>query len=349
MKCAYVDSWPSGVEPEETAKRTRSMTAIYGLERLRSILPDDEHVIYPIKHSNDLCNTVLRGAVYAVHIVGADFVEARPDALSLFAELTHWIARYHYQSFIQRYLRIPEHQNMPQELSNRASVVVEYLLVGPSLPVQFNGAKLEEEYDVSIPSTDPNESLDLKRSIHVNSKLVMISSTYDTCTISTGAQDGQSSSLSTTPSFYMLYHPGIWGYDSWKPTLRYIQERCRCTLHHNQQGETEGDLCNSIINHHRTPPVFVTSFNEFEADDDCECIDEILTNSNRLGEANGEDSGSGKPLTIRWLFKPIQNPFASRVMRPSHGIEGRVCMENSFIQCFQGADVYSDEVGIMTR
>mmetsp|Transcript_9832 Transcript_9832/g.18470 ORF Transcript_9832/g.18470 Transcript_9832/m.18470 type:complete len:227 (-) Transcript_9832:1338-2018(-) len=90
-----------------------------------------------------------------------------------------------------------------------------------------------------------------------------------------------------------LFDAGIWGYDSWKPTLIKLCEN--------------NDL-----------PVVVTSYNEWEADDDHDSISSALEHNERLC----------------WKWQPEKNPYGSLRHRPS-GIEGRTCADNNYWQCFK--------------
>ena len=100
---------------------------------------------------------------------------------------------------------------------------------------------------------------------------------------------------------YILYNAGVWGYDSWAPTIR------------------------ALVN--ARAPTIVTSYNEFEAEDDNDAIDEAVA-------GNGKSASS----SIRWLWRPSKNPSAS-VVRRSAGLDShpdRMCASNEFWQCFVG-------------
>jgi len=90
-----------------------------------------------------------------------------------------------------------------------------------------------------------------------------------------------------------LFNAGIWGYDSWIPTLEYIFKK--------------------------GIPVIITSYNEFEADDDFDTLNEALY-----------------PKQWVVLKAPESNPYRSDASRDS-GIEGRQCVENSYWMIIAGS------------
>ncbi|KAF0711812.1 Aste57867_5070 [Aphanomyces stellatus] len=95
-----------------------------------------------------------------------------------------------------------------------------------------------------------------------------------------------------SPSAVFCFNAGVWGYDEWLPTFQHM-------------------MCEDAA-----LPILVTSYNEFEAVDDADAIDDMEG-----------------PWVWRWQQEP--NPFASLTPRSSQNtIANRVLHENAYWQCF---------------
>jgi hypothetical protein len=92
---------------------------------------------------------------------------------------------------------------------------------------------------------------------------------------------------SACPLAVFCFDAGVWGYDSWLPTLS-VAVACS--------------------------PVIITSYNGEEAADDLDTLEDALENG-RLALASGG--------TIQWSWGPEKNPFGSRHLRQSATIEGK--------------------------
>jgi hypothetical protein len=101
------------------------------------------------------------------------------------------------------------------------------------------------------------------------------------------------------PHFMISYNSGIWGYDSWKPTLQAM---------------------NNILPF--KTPFIITSYTLLEAEDDTEVIQEIFRDLNK-NEETDKHKGS-------MMWGPTTNPFGSRKLRKTVTNPGnRPYFENS--------------------
>mmetsp|Transcript_20341 Transcript_20341/g.30787 ORF Transcript_20341/g.30787 Transcript_20341/m.30787 type:complete len:261 (+) Transcript_20341:271-1053(+) len=112
------------------------------------------------------------------------------------------------------------------------------------------------------------------------------------------------------PNLIVCFNAGVWGYDTWKPTLKYAAMCMKC-------------------------PTVVTSYTQLEAEDDEDCIAEYLE------EFNEEYRTSQlQPLLIidgivEWKWRAEKNAFygAKRMSRSREAL-GKVYQENAYWQCF---------------
>mmetsp|Transcript_28778 Transcript_28778/g.37793 ORF Transcript_28778/g.37793 Transcript_28778/m.37793 type:complete len:270 (-) Transcript_28778:71-880(-) len=104
------------------------------------------------------------------------------------------------------------------------------------------------------------------------------------------------SRLFQNPIAAFCFNAGVWGYDSWEPTLKFLIFQMKC-------------------------PTIITSYNELEAEDDEEAIETMFQEANHDG-------------TFQWHWKAELNPFCSQLHRPSQSFEGRILIENHHWQCF---------------
>jgi hypothetical protein len=103
-------------------------------------------------------------------------------------------------------------------------------------------------------------------------------------------------SLGVRPDFIILFNAGLWGYESWIPTLRAISK-----------------MHQSIV--------LVTSYTFEEAEDDFDTI------------VSACEDGS---CTLDWKWEPENNPHRSNIpLKRLTASEGRVYYDNGAWQCFQ--------------
>ena len=100
------------------------------------------------------------------------------------------------------------------------------------------------------------------------------------------------------PDAVFCFNAGIWGYDTWRPTLRMVMLK--------------------------GAPLVVTSYTFQEAEDDEDVIAEEMVLA-RLDKNNGNTAGS-RPS---WAWRAERNPFGSSLEIPSFHA-GKVLRENSF-------------------
>jgi hypothetical protein len=116
----------------------------------------------------------------------------------------------------------------------------------------------------------------------------------------------------SAPHLLLAYHPGFWGYDTWKPTLEFL----RTTKEH-------GHI-----------PFVVTSYTLLEAEEDEVVLQEMLLSEG--GSSNNEDNDhTAKNRKKRVIWSPEYNPFASQMKRPTAtAVPGEEYRENSAWQAW---------------
>ncbi|RLN65220.1 hypothetical protein BBJ29_007656 [Phytophthora kernoviae] len=93
------------------------------------------------------------------------------------------------------------------------------------------------------------------------------------------------------PDLVVCFNAGIWGYDQWLPAIRLVLNEVRV-------------------------PLLVTSYNENEAGDDEDVLDELMPS--------------------RWLWRPEKNPRGANTPRATNNKDGSVLKENDYWMCLSG-------------
>ena len=91
------------------------------------------------------------------------------------------------------------------------------------------------------------------------------------------------------PDVALLFHPGLWGYATWRASLRALLAR--------------------------GSPTVVTSYTPQEAE-----LDALAVGAALLGEADADDddkAAAAAEARLRWFWRPEANPHASPVVRPT--------------------------------
>mmetsp|Transcript_28886 Transcript_28886/g.59219 ORF Transcript_28886/g.59219 Transcript_28886/m.59219 type:complete len:653 (+) Transcript_28886:36-1994(+) len=127
------------------------------------------------------------------------------------------------------------------------------------------------------------------------------------------------------PDLAISFNAGIWGYDSWKPTIACMCESSRLKI----------CKCAGVDSYPTTAgTIFVmTAYTIFECEDDMEVVAEVATEvaQQRLSAGLKE---SGLPIAHQ-LWAPEPNPFTSRLERKTASAQpGRVYHENAAWQAW---------------
>ncbi|KAG1688372.1 hypothetical protein DVH05_003803 [Phytophthora capsici] len=93
------------------------------------------------------------------------------------------------------------------------------------------------------------------------------------------------------PDLAVCFNAGIWGYDEWLPAIRLVLNEVRV-------------------------PLLVTSYNENEAGDDEDVLDELMPAS--------------------WLWRPEKNPRGANTPRATNNEDGSILKENDYWMCLSG-------------
>ncbi|KAK1945156.1 hypothetical protein P3T76_003689 [Phytophthora citrophthora] len=93
------------------------------------------------------------------------------------------------------------------------------------------------------------------------------------------------------PDLAVCFNAGIWGYDEWLPAIRLVLNEVRV-------------------------PLLVTSYNENEAGDDEDVLDELMP--------------------ANWLWRPEKNPRGARTPRATNNEDGSILKENDYWMCLSG-------------
>jgi hypothetical protein len=208
-----------------------------------------------------------------IHIVGADPMECQSEerVRATFSPLAKWIDQNIYS---------------PRHLS--------VCLVGPNVP-----SKIKASDDTPIHLLPP--SCDHRRLWTAEARCYQAN--YH---IWLSEQDHHAACA----DLVVCFNAGIWGYDEWKPTLRYLVER------------------NAAI------PFVITSYTLEEAEDDFDVMDDMVKECPNLNEG-GENTS---PLNARHicLWGPEVNAFASKQERETAtAVQGRDYRENHAWQAWR--------------
>ncbi|KAG7389623.1 hypothetical protein PHYPSEUDO_010020 [Phytophthora pseudosyringae] len=93
------------------------------------------------------------------------------------------------------------------------------------------------------------------------------------------------------PDLVVCFNAGIWGYDEWLPAIRLVLSEVRA-------------------------PLLVTSYNEHEAGDDEDVLDELLPS--------------------KWLWRSEKNPHGATTPRATNNEDGSILKENDYWMCLSG-------------
>ncbi|KAE9024486.1 hypothetical protein PR001_g11173 [Phytophthora rubi] len=93
------------------------------------------------------------------------------------------------------------------------------------------------------------------------------------------------------PDLVVCFNAGIWGYDEWLPAIRLVLSEVRV-------------------------PLLVTSYNEHEAGDDEDVLDDLMPS--------------------KWLWRPEKNPRGATTPRATNNEDGSVLKENNYWMCLSG-------------
>ncbi|CEG46045.1 uncharacterized protein PHALS_02368 [Plasmopara halstedii] len=93
------------------------------------------------------------------------------------------------------------------------------------------------------------------------------------------------------PDLVVCFNAGIWGYDEWLPTIKIVLN----------------ELC---------VPLLITSYNEHEAGDDEDTLDELMP--------------------AKWLWRPEQNQHGDTTLRATSNEHGWILRENEYWMCLSG-------------
>ncbi|KAF4041114.1 putative MYND-type domain-containing protein [Phytophthora infestans] len=93
------------------------------------------------------------------------------------------------------------------------------------------------------------------------------------------------------PDLVVCFNAGIWGYDEWIPAIKLVLNEVRV-------------------------PLLVTSYNEQEAGDDEDVLDELMP--------------------LRWLWRSEKNPRGACTPRTTNNKDGSILKENDYWMCLSG-------------
>ena len=112
------------------------------------------------------------------------------------------------------------------------------------------------------------------------------------------------------PSCVLLFNAGLWGYDSWSPTLREL-------------------FCSSglLVG----VPVVVTSYTLEESEDDYDTIYSIAANSERESDSDSENKPQST-TSLEWLWDCEENPNKGGHVTRATQPEARAYTDNGFWQ-----------------
>ena len=111
-----------------------------------------------------------------------------------------------------------------------------------------------------------------------------------------------------TPDLAVAFNAGIWGYDSWKPTLSFM-----C--------QSEGN------DSYACTPFIITAYTIEECEDDAEVISEVAEEAvvNRMHSSKHDNA-----VLAHQLWAPESNPFSSRIERKTASVPRKYYENNAW-------------------
>ena len=227
-----------------------------------------------------------------IHVLGADHVECRTaeSIRAAFGPFVRWIGG-------------------SSLISVRSLQIV---LVGPNVP----GSAVSRPPIDLMPSGGIGNAAAGTRGLD-SAVALCCQGTYDEFFAAGGCSDVDVDGLHLTPDLCVAFNAGIWGYDSWVPTLEAMLS-CR--------------FFNSPI------PLVVTAYTVQECEDDAEVIMDVIASFSAKGVGGDGATATGvttTETTKRLLWGPELNPYGSRKIRETiTAPSGRVYKENGAWQAW---------------
>ena len=213
-----------------------------------------------------------------IHVVGSDSVECETlSAASMhFSPLVRWLSSY--------FCLAVASSSSSSSVSTVLVPTIDVVLIGPGVPSRLSGQRHV------LP---PHTSLPLSRGGSVSCETSLYHEYLSSLT----------SSSSSWPALSVAFNAGIWGYDSWQPTLHYLAAG----------GAAKGGVGRALH-------FVVTSYTSEEGKDDQESIEAIV-------KEWGKD---GRKTRAACIWGSEDNEFGSRAVRETKGaVEGRIYRENA--------------------
>lgn len=266
-----------------SANLTRSATLAEAFQMLYKL--DSKQV-----RLDSICPIYNKDEIFVIHCIGADLVECQTieTIRKAFQPIVKWMHQYqHFEYGMQNNNDTATKNTESTEMQWPKHLRIE--LLGPCVPLhstKFGVINL-------LPSNTPGrlESAtvvckncmyhDLLNELEVKSKK------------DTNEQPVQSLEF---PNLVVVFNAGIWGYDSWHPTLK------------------------KMFTFQRPIPFVITAYTLYEGEDDLEVLEELLETS--------LDKSSR-----RYLWGPRLNPYASRVERETKS-NSNIYYENGAWQAY---------------
>lgn len=121
-------------------------------------------------------------------------------------------------------------------------------------------------------------------------------------------QNASEASAMPPPDLAVAFNAGIWGYDSWKPTLSFM---CR----------SEGN------DSYACTPFVITAYTIEECEDDAEVISEVAA---EVVAQRMQSSKHEKKILAHQLWAPESNPFSSRIERKTASVPRKYYENNAW-------------------
>ena len=121
-------------------------------------------------------------------------------------------------------------------------------------------------------------------------------------------QNASEASAMLPPDLAVAFNAGIWGYDSWKPTLSFM-----C--------QSEGN------DSYACTPFVITAYTIEECEDDAEVVSEVAAEvvAQRMRSSKHE-----KTVLAHQLWAPESNPFSSRIERKTASVPRKYYENNAW-------------------
>jgi hypothetical protein len=300
---AFYKSTPKA--KQATANLTRSATLAEAMTRLMLVGSPTTTTTTTTALSSSAPRLVERSipdGVLLVDIVGVDDVECKSfeTIQTTFCPIVRWLG---------------ERKNLPFQQ-------IRFRLIGRDLLINKAISSKEHPIDLldgamtnTTKTTSSSSSLKLATATcHSAVYHEFLQECEGSSAVNDATTGGGLSNMKTTPDLLVAFNAGIWGYQEWETTIRYLAQRPK----------TKPSI-----------PMVITAYTLEECQEDCDVILKATTSpssDNGAGASCASGNDERRPGS-KILWEPEANPFGSKIVRETKS-SNQEYRENAFWQAF---------------